>query len=201
MASITDAIDFANFDEQNDTNGSGIDTSDTFNNWRKKTNGIINELKNISVFAKANILISNPGSGPAFALSANSHNISSLTYVTAAATGTEAEIKAGFTTTGANAGGAIRVEFTEPAPVDDYLVFLQMNKKTAGTPDAIYVGGRFSWRPTACSAHDLTATGLTISTQAIYITGDDDDVSGGQTSMFHAWTTGTYDSISLVVFT
>jgi hypothetical protein len=41
---ITDATEFSTFDNDGDTNGSGVITADTFNEWRKKTNGIINKL-------------------------------------------------------------------------------------------------------------------------------------------------------------
>jgi hypothetical protein len=41
---ITDATEFSTFDNDGDTNGSGVITADTFNEWRKKVNGIINKL-------------------------------------------------------------------------------------------------------------------------------------------------------------
>ena len=195
MASITDAIDFANFDEQNDTNGSGIDTSDTFNNWRRKTNGIINELKNISVFAKANILISNPGvvSEP-FALSANSYNVSTLTYID------EAD---GSTITGLNAAGAIRVNFTTAATTSDYLVFLQLNKQ--GADPVVRAATPNGALRSSVSSFNQTADGLTVSAHTgsffsrLHST---DDASLKSNSLFDSyWLSSNFTSISLLVFT
>lgn len=50
---ITDATEFSTFDNDGDTNGSGVITADTFNEWRKKVNGIINKLVEVDAVSSA----------------------------------------------------------------------------------------------------------------------------------------------------
>ena len=191
---ITDAIDFANFNEQGDTNGSGIDTSDTFNNWRRKTNGIINELTRMSTFAKANILMTVDGTEPKFSISGNSHNIDALTYIDQVS---EATITVPSTT------GVIRVTFTTPAPTSDYIVFAQLHK--AGEDPISHAHGQDSLMPSV-STYNQTSSGLTIQTEKSLIQsdGDGEGAHGLKHSMFWSWpgrVATAHSSISLVVFT
>ena len=194
---ITDAIDFANFDAQNDTNGSGVDTSDTFNEWRMKTNGIINELRNISVFAKTKI---SWAAGPEFSQYANSYNIDTVTYVAQA----DDENISGIV--GANNDGGLRVRFTTAHPTGDYLVFAQLNRAGGAQTGGIATPARPWNRSQDAATFNQTTAGLTISMMSPWAsttTNDQVPRTEGPISFFGGGlhdNSSSYDSVSILVF-
>ena len=191
--SITDAIDFANFDAQGDTHGSGVDTSDTFNNWRRKTNGIINELNKITPFAKTKI---SWAAGPTFSQYANSYNIDTVTYVTQAD-------DEGAAITGPHKDGGLRVRFTTPHPTGDYLVFAQMNRTGGAQTYGVIVPAATWSRSQDISTFNQTTAGLTISMmgKTHYLPNDRIPRPDASRSFFTlARDSTSYDSLSLLVF-
>lgn len=80
MAEISQALDFNTFNTQGDTNGSGVELSDSFDTFRKKTNGVINKMSEITPFAYGTITWELDALGnPTLSLS-NSLNVNSISF-------------------------------------------------------------------------------------------------------------------------
>lgn len=78
---VTDEIPFNSFNDDGDPNGSGITLSDTFDEWRKKTNGIINRVnESTGPFAYISFKWEQPTRGNYTIDITAKQNIETLTY-------------------------------------------------------------------------------------------------------------------------